>query len=197
MNSFLMTINLASQPFRRERATNVLLLAVSTALICSLLVLSGLIWHQRVEASDLRRDIAKKQATLSQLQKQQNGYSAILSKPQNADVFARSVFLNELIVRRGVSWTRVFDDITKVLPYDVRLVTVRLPQVNAEETTGKSHVQLDMVVGTDKPASVLEFMKRLQASDLFGSFELIASQPPNQNDPLYRYAIRVPYAQKL
>jgi type IV pilus assembly protein PilN len=190
-------INLASQPFRRERAANAALLMLCVALACSLLALTVLILHEHAQAADLRRLIDHQQADLSRLEREQAQYTTVLGKPQNADVFATSVFLNELIARRGVSWVRAFADLEKIMPYDVRLVTVRLPQVPAQEVGGANHVQLDMVVGTDKPTAVLQLLKRLQASPLFGAAELMNSAPPTQNDPLYRYRITVAYAQKL
>ncbi|MGC2658771.1 MAG: hypothetical protein WA324_12505 [Bryobacteraceae bacterium] len=190
-------INLASQPFRRERAANAAYFGLCIALTCSLLALAVLILHERAQAADLRRMIDQQQTTLHRLETEQAQYTSVLGKPQNADVFSTSVFLNELIARRGVSWTRAFADIEKVMPYNLRLVTVRLPQVPSQQAGDINHVQLDMVVGTDKPEAVLDFLKRLQASPLFGSAELMNSAPPTQNDPLYRYRITVAYAQKL
>jgi len=190
-------INLASQPFRRERAANAAFLGLCIALTGSLLALGVLILHERAQAADLRRMIDNQRADLTRLEREQSGYTSVLGKPQNADVFATSVFLNEVIARRGVSWTRAFTDLEKVMPYDVRLVTVRLPQVPSPEPGGANHVQLDMIVGTDKPEAVLELLKKLQASPLFGSAELMNSAPPTQNDPLYRYRITVAYVQKL
>jgi type IV pilus assembly protein PilN len=190
-------INLASQPFRRERAANAAFLGLCIALTCSLVALGVLILHERAQAADLRRMIDHQQADLNRLEREQARYTSVLGKPQNADVFATSVFLNEVIARRSVSWTRAFADLEKIMPYNVRLVTVRLPQVPAPEEGGVNHVQLDMVVGTDKPEAVLDLLKRLQSSPLFGSASLMNSAPPTQNDPLYRYRITVAYAQKL
>jgi type IV pilus assembly protein PilN len=190
-------INLASQPFRRERAANAAFLGLCIALTCSLAALAVLILHERAQAADLRRMIDHQQADLNRLEREQARYTSVLGNPLNADVFATSVFLNEVIARRGVSWTRAFADLEKIMPYDLRLVTVRLPQVPAAESGGVNHVQLDMVVGTDKPEAVLELLKRLQASPLFGPAALMNTAPPTQNDPLYRYRITVAYAQKL
>jgi hypothetical protein len=47
------------------------------------------------------------------------------------------------------------------------------------------------------PAPVIVFMRRLEASPLFGPATLHTSLPPSQNEPLYRYRISVDYAQKL
>ena len=37
--------------------------------------------------------------------------------------------MNELIERKSISWTRIFADLEKVMPYNLRLVSVRLPEV--------------------------------------------------------------------
>ena len=121
----------------------------------------------------------------------------MLAKPGNADVFARNVFLNELIARRAVSWTLVFRDLEKILPANMRLIGVRLPQVAGEDVNGTNRVQLDMVVGTDRPESVIDLLKRLESADLFGAAQVINQQPPTQNEAQYRYRITVAYAQKL
>jgi len=191
------TINLASEPFRRERAQNAALAMICAGLTCSLLVLIVMMLHARAQAADLRRGIEADRAELQRLQSQESRFSTFVSKPANADVFATSVLLNDLIARRGVSWTRVFKDLATVMPASVRLVGVRLPQVAAEQGTGINRVQLDMMVGTDRPEAVIELLRRLQQSSLFGPAQVMTQTPPTQNDPLYKYRVTVNYAQKL
>ncbi|HEY3453097.1 MAG TPA: hypothetical protein VGK64_00740 [Bryobacteraceae bacterium] len=190
-------INLASQPFRAERAQMALLAGVCAVLLVSLLVLTGLILHARSEAVGLRRQLDTASTTLKKLQREQTRFSAVLSKPQNADVFATSVFLNEVIARRGLSWTRVFKDLETVIPANMRLLGVRLPQTAADEGTGANRVQLDMNVGTMQPDAVIALLNRLKQSKLFGAAELVNQTPPTQNDPLYKFRVTVSYAQKL
>ena len=191
------SINLASDPFRRERARNAILAAIAAGLLCTLVILTVFILHSRAQAADLRRQIAAERAQLQSLQARQSGYSAVLAKPGNADVFARNVFLNELIARRAVSWTLVFRDLERTLPANMRLVGIRLPQVAGEDVNGTNRVQLDMIVATDRPDSVIDLLKRLERSDLFGAAQVINQQPPTQNEPQYRYRVTVAYAQKL
>ena len=190
-------INLASEPFRRERAQKAVLASICLALACSFLVLVGLILHGRSQASDIRRQIDQQQAQLRRLQREQTQFSTILGRPDNADVFARSVFLNQLIARRAISWTHVFKDLETVMPSDMRLEAVRLPQIATEDIGGVDHVELDMVVGTRRPDAVIALLKRLEESALFGAAAVVNQQPPTQNDPLYRYRVTVAYAQKL
>ncbi len=198
MSSFSPTaINVASQPFRRERAQNAAFALICAGLACSLLVLISLILHERAQAADLRRVIGSENAELHRLQRDETQFSTVLGKPENADVFARSVFLNEIIARRAVSWTRVFKDLATVMPSNMRLIGIRLPQVAAEDASGVDHVQLDMVVGTNQPETVLGLLKQLEQSSLFGPAQVMTQQPPTQNDPLYKYRLSVAYAQKF
>ncbi len=190
-------INLASEPFRRERAQNAIYAGVCFGLLCIAVILSGLLLHARKQARYLRHDIQREQAQVDTLQRDQSRYSSVLARPENADVFSRSVFLNELIARRSVSWAHVFSDLQTVMPNTVRLEAIRLPQIPAQDAGGTNHVQLDMVVGTERPEAFLDLLKRLQASSLFGAASVITQAPPTQNDPLYKYRVTVAYAQKL
>lgn len=197
INNTALDINLASKPFGRERAENVLLAAICGALICSLFVLTVLFLHTRSRAADLRKQIDAENRTLHGLQVQQQRYSTILRRPENADVFSQSVFLNELIARRGVSWTRVFQDLGTVLPANMRLIAIRLPQVPQEDAAGTNRVQLDMVVESEKPQTIVSLLKNLQESNLFGAAATMTQTPPTQNDPYFKFRVTVPYAQKL
>jgi Tfp pilus assembly protein PilN len=191
-------INLASLPFRRERAHNALLASLCLCLICSLILLTTLILHGRSQAKDLRNVIGTQRAELAKLQQAQAQYSSVLAKPGNADVFAQSVLLNELIARRSVSWTRVFEDVGTVLPTSMRLLSIRLPQVAAtDDKTGKNRVQLDMWVGAEQPVQIISLLKALASSKLFGDASVITQAPPTQNDPLFKYRLTVAYAQQL
>ncbi len=190
-------INLASQPFRRERAENAAYALICGVLTCSLIVLISLIAHARTRAADLRRVIDAENRELAQLQRKGQQFSAVLSRPDNADVFARSVFLNELIARRAVSWTRVFEDLAKVMPSNMRLMGIRLPQVAADKSSELNRIELEMTVGTDHYEAITELLKNLQQSPLFGAAQVMSQNPPTQNDPLYKFRLNVDYAQKL
>lgn len=198
MNSqSLAAINLASQPFRRERAQNVGLGLVCVLLTCSFLVGLSLFFAARRHADDIRHVINTQETELQKLRRDEGGFTSFLAKPDNADVFSRNVFLNELIARRAVSWTVVFRDLEKTLPTNMRLEGLRLPQVSGQDATGTNRVMLDMIVGTTQPETFIELLKRLQQSPLFGDAQVLGQQPPTQNDPLFKFRVTVAYAQKL
>jgi Tfp pilus assembly protein PilN len=192
-----LSINLASAPFRAERARNAALGAASVVAVISLAILLILIRGESARASVLHSQIEGLDRRLLSVQREQARAQGVLARPENAGVFSQSVFLNELIARRAVSWSRVFDDLQTVVPYNVRLVSVRLPQAAPSESASTNHLQLDMVVGSDRQDAVVELLRRLGESPLFGSAVLLNQQPPTQNEPLYRYRISVAYVQKF
>ena len=90
-----------------------------------------------------------------------------------------------------MSWTKIFADLEKVTPYNVRLMQVR-PQISAG-----NDLKLEMWVGAAATEPVLNFVMQLEQSSLFGSTTVFNTLPPSQNEPLYRYRLSVNYAQKL
>lgn len=184
-------LNLASEPFQRNRP----ILVASAAL--ALLLAGTLAWQinsiasERSAARESREENDRIERQLTRLDTEVAGLQARLRRPENAAVFERSQFINLLLQRKGISWTRMFDDLEKIMPGNVRLIAVR-PSVTQDNL-----VQLDMVVGAQTPEPVIELLKNLESSALFGATALMSSQPPTQQDPLHRYRVSVNYAQKL
>ncbi len=184
-------VNLASEPFRRDRPMVVGTAVVSVLLLILLGIFISLAVSERNRAKEARGLIAKVDSQLTTMTAEQNKLEAILRKPENAEVLDRSVFANQLLLRKGVSWTRIFNDLEKVLPHDVRLVSVR-PQLN-----GPNDLLLDMEVGSQNGEAVVPFLMNLESSPMFGSTTMHTSRPPSQSDPLFKYRVSVTYAQKL
>lgn len=184
-------INLASEPFRKDRAATLLAVTFSAVLLVLLGVQVFLILSARASAAENRDAVAMLQAQLSSAAAEQARAEAVLREPMNAEVLQQSVLLNALVERKSISWSRLFADIEGVLPQNVRLVQVRLPQVNS-----RNEVTLDMEVGARDASDAIAFTKRLQESPLFGPATLFRADPPTQNEPLYRYRLTVSYGQK-
>lgn len=186
-----LTINLSSQPFRRDRP----LIVASWALGGVLTVLFGLlVWliaSERGELADTRAEIAGLERELGKLAKEQSAVDASLRRPENAQVLERSLFLNSLLYRKGISWTRLFEDLEKVFPYNVRLIAIR-PAIGP-----RNQVMLEMTVGAEQTEPLLKLLMALEQSKLFGATAVASRQPPSQNEPLYRYKVQVNYAQQI
>jgi Tfp pilus assembly protein PilN len=180
-------LNLSSEPFRRDRPMVVASVATGLFLIGLLAMLVFLAVQERGQATEARQEIADLRKGVAALNREQAELAGLLQRPENVAVLDRVLFINTLLYRKGISWTRVFSDVESVLPYNVRLVSIR-PQVDS-----RNEIFLTMVVGSLSQPPVIEMLKRLENSPLFGSVEVHTWLPPGQNEPLYRYQVSVNY----
>ncbi len=184
-------INLASDPFRRDRPFLVAAWVLGSVLSLLLITLIIQAFAFRDDAKEARAAVEQARQQLSVLQTEQARLEGIMRRPDSSEVIERSVFLNQLLLRKGISWTRIFSSLEKVVPHTVRLVNIR-PQV-----TGENNVQLDMVVGCLTPEPVIDMLMKMEASPLFGATQVTSILPPSQSEPLYRYRVMVNYIQRL
>jgi Tfp pilus assembly protein PilN len=184
-------INLASQPFRRDRAILAASIAVSLLLVATLGGLISLFLLDRAQLADVRTNLARINREIRQVNADQARLDAVLRRPENTEVLERSVLLNQLLYRKGISWTRLLEDLGTTLPYNVQIVNIR-PFVNKDD-----RVTLDMQVAAQTQGAIVDFLKALESSPLFREASAPACQAPSQTEPLFRCRVLVNYAQKL
>lgn len=185
------TLNLATQPLRRDRSMMIASVAVGILLLFSLGALVTLAVADHRAVTESRSVIAGLQKQMAKISRDQSQFDARMNQPGSAGVLDRSVLYNTLIRRKAVSWTRIFSDLETVLPHNVRVMAIR-PQLNT-----RNELSLDMTVASDTPESVVTFIMNLESSDLFGAVTPSAETPPTQSDPFYQYRLSVTYVQKL
>jgi hypothetical protein len=184
-------INLAREPFRRDRPMLVGSAVAAVLMVVTLALLISLTISERTRTRDTRAAINQVNRQLASIRTEQGKLDAEMRKPGNEVALDRSVLINTLIARKAISWTRIFSDLEKVLPPNVRVLAIR-PQVNS-----RNQLFLDMTVASDAPEPVIGFIIKLEGSDIFGSAAVSTITPPTQTDNFYRYRLSVNYAQKL
>ena len=184
-------INIASQPFRRDRAMVVASVAVSVALAGTLGLLITLALADRRQMADARAEVRHINQQIRGISQEQARLNAFLRQPENASAVENSVFINSLLLRKGISWNRIFTDLEKVVPWNVRVIQIR-PSIDSHD-----RVTLDMLVASDKPGSFTEMLKTLGGSALFEHAWWSTVQYPTQAEPSYRLRVKVDYAQVL
>jgi len=184
-------INLAGEPFRKDRAMLVAFIATAVLLAGVFGILLFLLSLDREEGAHTAQMIRQTRKQLATLSAEESRLQALLLRPENSEVLERSIFLNALLTRKGISWTLLFADLAKVLPYNVKLIQIG-PRVAAGD-----EVQLDMVVGSLAGEPVIEMLKAMEGSDLFSSTAVSAVLPPTDTEPLYRYRVSVNYDRQL
>ncbi len=184
-------INLASQPFRHNRALLIGSGILAAVMIVTLAMLINIARVDKKNKLDSMKQLAIARDQLAMVQKDQAGIERELNKPQNKEVLEYSVLLNQILLRKGISWTRIFSDLEKIVPYNVRVLQIR-PQVDKE-----NRIFLQMIVGADSAQQLNHFLEQLETSDVFSAASVPSKVPPSQTDPEFRYQVSVIYAQKL
>src|SRR5689334_22814964 len=117
-------INLASRPYEDARQFWLRWGGGLTAVaVFTLVLLVGTVsgWfsarRDRTRIADMRAQIAKRDEA-------RRAAEQFLSRPENRTTRDQSQFLNRLIERKAFSWTRVLEDLEKVMPARVHLVSI-------------------------------------------------------------------------
>ena len=154
-------INLASQPYEDARQ---FWLRWGTALaavaVLTLALLAGTVvgWlnarRDRAKIADLRTRITQRDQTRKQAED-------FLNRPENRATRDESQLINELIEHKAFSWTRVLEDLEKVMPPRVHLVSIR-PELDED-----NQLALKMVVVGDSRERGIELERRMEDSRHF------------------------------
>lgn len=185
------SLNLASRPFGRNRLFYVSTAAAGVLLVVGAGTMLATFIRSYQRSPELVRQAQDYQRQLTVLSRKQTDLEAVLRRPENAVVLDRSAFLNELLYRKGISWTRTFADLEQLMPPRVRLIQIR-PQINTN-----NEVSLEMQVGTETREGFIELLRALESSEKFHSVLSQGDSPPTENQPLFRFRVSVIYDQKL
>jgi len=159
-------INLASQPYEDARQFWTRWGTAVGAVGLLTLVLLALDVTGWVNARRDRAAIAQKEAMIADRDQLRTNAERILNLPQNRTTRDESQFLNELIERKAFSWTRVLENLEKVMPSHVHLTAIS-PQLDEDNQLG-----LKMTVAGDSRDRALELARRMEESRRFAQTQV-------------------------
>ena len=154
-------INLASQPYEDSRqfwgywGTGLIVLAMITLFLVALAI-TGF-----VRAGRDRAQISRLRDQITAYDREKTEAEAILNQPQNRALREQSRFLNALFQRKTFSWTRVFEDLERVMPAHLHVVSI-----NPENSSDKS-LELKLLVGGDSREQALDLIRKMENSNRF------------------------------
>ena len=159
-------INLASQPYEDARkfwmrwGTALGALGVLT-LVLLVLDITGFLasHHDRVVMAQTRTLIADRDRTRAQADR-------VLNLAENRTTRDQSRYLNELIERKAFSWTRVLENLEKVMPPRVHLVSI------SPELDENNELALKMTVAGDSWDRGVELQRRMEESRRFAQTQI-------------------------
>jgi len=154
-------INLASRPYEDARqfwtrwGTALGVLGLLT-LVLLVLDITGFVasHHDRVVMAQTRALIADRDRTRAEADR-------VLNLVENRTTRDQSRYLNELIERKAFSWTRVLENLEKVMPPRVHLVSIS-PQLDEN-----NELALKMTVAGDSRDRAVELERRMEESRRF------------------------------
>jgi type IV pilus assembly protein PilN len=154
-------INLASQPYEDARQFWLRWGPAMAAMgIVTLVVLSVTVTGWFTARRD-RATVAKLHSAIGERDTIRAQAEAFLNQPEHRTTRDESQILNELIVRKSFSWTRVLEDLEKVMPTRVHLVSIN-PGLDEE-----NQLTLKMVVAGDSRDKAIELAQRMEESKRF------------------------------
>jgi type IV pilus assembly protein PilN len=154
-------INLASQPYQDAREFWLrwgTALAAACILSLALLVSTVSGWsnarRDRATIADLRQKIAQRDQLRAQAEE-------FLNRPENRTTRDESQIINSLIERKAFSWTRLLEDMEKVMPPGVHLVSIQ-PKLDDE-----NQLAVKMIVAGGSRDRAIELAHRMEESRHF------------------------------
>ena len=159
-------INLATRPYEDARqfwtrwGLGVGVLALATV------VLIGFAVRGWIEAGHDRHTIQALQKQIDERDAERTQAQSYLSLETNRSTRDQSQFLNNLIQRKAFSWTRVFEDLEKVMPTSLHVVSLK-PALNDQD-----QLELEMKVAGDNRKAVVDLVHRMEASSYFQGAQL-------------------------
>jgi type IV pilus assembly protein PilN len=175
-----LNINLASQPYEDARqfwmrwGTALAAVAILTVVLL-IITISGWFAARKDHAK-----IAELKAGIAQRDLKRRQAEDFLNLPENRATRDQSQFLNELIERKSFSWTRVLEDLEKVMPARVHLVSIH-PELDED-----NQLSLKMSVAGESRDRAIELARRMEESRRFTQtyIETETSRSASTGDPI-------------
>lgn len=165
-------INLASKPYQDEGQ---FYRRWGTALALVFLFTAFMVWasfQHYQNSSESWQSARRAETRLAVLKREELQAQQILAEPQNRGTRDRSQFLNDAILRKSFSWTRLMQDLEKVMPAGLR-VTAITPVLDQHN---RFTLKLQVEGATRDPA--VELLRNMEKSQHFRSPQITVEQHP-------------------
>jgi type IV pilus assembly protein PilN len=163
-------INLATQPYEDSGS---LWMRWGTALAVLGLITLVLLYSVLAGWAAARKDrslIAQREQQIAVRDQEKARAEAILNLPENRATRDRSQFLNDLFLRKAFSWTEVFQDLERVMPARLHLVSIQPAMAPGNQ------LEIKMVVAGESRERALELVRKMESSQRFQQTQIEEEQ---------------------
>lgn len=160
-------VNLASRPYQDEGRFYRLWGGSLTLVILFTAFMIAMCARHYVSSRNDWANARQAESKLADLKREEALAQQILAKPENRGTRDHSQFLNTAILRKSFSWTRLMEDMEKVMPTGLRVVSIAPVVDQHQRFVLKVEVQ-----GETREAAV-ELLRNMEKSQHFRSPQLI------------------------
>jgi type IV pilus assembly protein PilN len=159
-------INLASRPYQDEgRFYRLWGTALGVMVLFTAFMIAMSVRHYQNSSKDWV-SARQAEAKLAALKKEAAQAEQILGQPENRGTRDRSQFLNTAILRKSFSWTRLMEDMERVMPPGLRVSSIA-PVVDQH-----NHFLLKVQVQGETRDGAVQLLRNMEKSQHFRSPEL-------------------------
>jgi len=154
-------INLATQPYEDARR---FWFRWGGALVALAIVTLGLVYFTLlgwVTAAKDKSLIAQNLHQIADRDGDKAGAQALMNLPQNSVTRDRSQFLNALFYRKSFSWTQVFEELERVMPPRLHVISIQ------PEFAPDNELAIKLVVAGDSRDRALDLVRKMEESQHF------------------------------
>ena len=184
-------INLASQKYEDVRMFVSRAGVATLAMAVFTVVLAVLAWFNYASSRKSSAHIRELEQRINNLQQQRDKAVQVENQPENRVVMDENNYWNRQIKRRGFSWTQLFNDLQKIMPGRVYVISV------APELTPDNQLKLKMTIGGDSAEDLNTLVKKMEGSKKFRHTELKTQTIQNGGrpgaPPLHKFDIETFY----
>lgn len=184
-------INLASQKYEDVRMFVSRAGAATAAMAVLTLLLVVLAWFNYSSSKSSGAHIRDLEQKITALKQQRDNAVQVENLPENRVVMDENSYWNRQIARRGFSWTQLFNDLQKIMPGRVYVISV------APELTPENQLKLRMTIGGDSSEALNTLVRKMEGSKKFRHTELKAQTIQKESHPgappLHKFEIETFY----
>ena len=184
-------INLASRPYEDSGSLWLRWGGALAALGLFTLILLYMVVAGWVAARKDRSLIEQREQQIAARDQEKAKAEETLNLPANRGTRDRSQFLNDLFLRKAFSWTKVFEDLERVMPARLHVVSIQ-PAMAPE-----NQLEIKLVVAGESRDRALELVRKMESSQRFQQTQIEqesnqAGQTPGDNVQFDISAVYVP-----
>lgn len=169
-------LNLATRPYEDANKFYQRWLGGIGFLLVLALLLSWLSYQRYQEFGSLRTNLEASLRRNAELDGEKNKALNTLNKPEYTDTRDQAAFLNGVFLRKSFSWTQTMQDLEKIVPKNVQVVSlVPVLVATGEPNTASGYkLQVKMVVSGPRREDVITLLQNLEDSPHFADARLTA-----------------------